>query len=146
MVWGPEVAHDLHLGFDFSSIVRYTMKTVLIVDDEKNLRLLYEQELLDEGYRVLIAEDGEQALDRIQQEQIDLAILDIKMKGMNGIETLKQIMEVNKDIKVILNSAYSSYKADFSTWSADAYLIKSSNLNELKGKVAELLEIKEHSR
>lgn len=121
------------------------MKTVLIVDDEKNLRLLYEQELRDEGYRVIVAENGEQALDKIYKEQIDLAILDIKMEGMNGIETLKQIMEVNKGIKVILNSAYSSYKSDFSTWSADAYIIKSSNLNELKEKVAELLEVKEHS-
>jgi len=117
------------------------MKTVLIVDDEKYLRLLYEQELRDEGYRVLIAENGEQALEKIHHEQIDLAILDIKMEGMTGIETLKEIMDINKDIKVILNSAYSSFKADFSTWSADAYLIKSSNLKELKEKVAELLEL-----
>ncbi|MFZ5516611.1 MAG: response regulator [Candidatus Zhuqueibacterota bacterium] len=117
------------------------MKTVLIVDDEKYLRLLYEQELRDEGYRVIIAENGEQALEKIHHEQIDLAILDIKMEGMSGIETLKEIMDVNKDIKVILNSAYSSFKADFSTWSADAYLIKSSNLKELKEKVAELLEL-----
>ncbi len=121
------------------------MKTVLIVDDEKNLRWLYEQELRDEGYRVFIAENGEQALEKVNHEHIDLAILDIKMEGMNGIETLKQIMEVNKSIKVILNSAYSSYKSDFSTWSADAYIIKSSNLNELKEKIAELLEVKAHS-
>ena len=115
------------------------MKTLLIVDDEKNLRLLYEQELKSEGYTVHVAKNGDEAVIKIQQEQIDLAILDIKMDGMNGIETLKEIMQINKNIKVILNSAYSSYKYDFSTWSADAYLVKSSNLNELKDKVAELL-------
>ncbi len=74
------------------------------------------------------------------EKKVDLAIFDIKMEGMNGIETLKQIMKINKDIKVILNTAYSSYRSDFSTWSADAYLIKSSNINELKNKVAELLK------
>lgn len=116
------------------------MKTLLVIEDEKNLRMLYQQELIDEGYRVIVAEDGTEALDKIRQEKVDLAILDIKMEGMNGIETLKQIMEINKDIKVILNTAYSSYRSDFSTWSADAYLIKSSNINELKNKVAELLK------
>ena len=115
------------------------MKTLLVVEDEKNLRMLYKQNLSEEGYNVLIAENGEKALEKIRTTQIDLAILDIRMEGMNGIETLKQIMEVNKNIKVILNSAYSTYKSDFPTWSADAYLIKSSNLDELKLKIKELL-------
>jgi len=115
------------------------MKTLLVVDDEKNLRTLYEQELIEDGYQVLLAEDGNQALDILQKNRIDLAILDIKMEGMNGIETLKRMMEVNKDIKVILNSAYSIYKSDFVTWSADAYLVKSSDISELKNKISELL-------
>jgi DNA-binding NtrC family response regulator len=116
------------------------MKTLLIVEDEKNLRMLYEQNLSDEGYDVLIAKNGLEALKTIKHKKIDLAILDIKMDGINGIETLKQIMEIDKNIKVILNSAYSTYKSDFSTWSADAYLIKSSNLDELKSKVKQLLQ------
>ncbi|HEX9971868.1 MAG TPA: response regulator [bacterium] len=116
------------------------MKTLLVVDDEKNLRTLYEQELNEDGYQVLLAEDGNQALDILQKNRIDLAILDIKMEGMNGIETLKRMMETNKDIKVILNSAYSIYKSDFATWSADAYLIKSSDISELKKKIGELLK------
>lgn len=116
------------------------MKTLLVVEDEKNLRTLYEQELTAEGYQILLADNGVQALNRLNECKIDLAILDIKMDEMDGIETLKKIMEVDKNIKVILNSAYSTFKSDFSTWSADAYLIKSSNLTELKSKVRELLE------
>ena len=116
------------------------MKTLLIVDDEKNIRTLYEQELNEDGYQVLLAEDGKQALDIIEKKHIDLAVLDIKMEGMNGIEALKLMMEMNKDIKVILNSAYSFYKSDFATWSADAYLIKSSDISELKKKIGELLK------
>ena len=108
------------------------MKTILIVEDEKNLRLLYQQELAEEGYQVLVSENGKDALEKIKEMKIDLTVLDIKMDEMDGIETLKQIMEIDKNVKVILNSAYSTFKSDFSTWSADAYLIKSSNLNELK--------------
>lgn len=116
------------------------MKTLLVVDDEKNLRALYEQELSEEGFRVLLAENGNQALDVSRKNQIDLAILDIKMDGMNGIELLKRMLEANKNLKVILNSAYSIYKSDFATWSADAYLIKSSDLSELKHTIHALLK------
>lgn len=116
------------------------MKTLLVVDDEKNLRSFYEQEFKEQGFQVLLAENGNQALEIVQNAHVDLAILDIKMEGMNGIEALKRMMETNKGIKVILNSAYSIYKSDFSTWSADAYLIKSSDISELKKKIDELLE------
>lgn len=115
------------------------MKTLLVVEDEKNLRMLYKQNLTDEGYQVLVAENGEKAIETIKQGKIDLTILDIKMEGMSGVETLKKIMEIDKNMKVILNSAYATYKSDFATWSADAYLIKSSNLDELKLKVKQLL-------
>jgi DNA-binding response OmpR family regulator len=116
------------------------MKKILVVEDEKNLRKLYEQDLMDEGYQVLVAPNGATALEIVNEETVDLAILDIKMEGINGVDVLKKIMEVNKNIKVIINSAYSTYKSDFSTWFADAYIIKSSNLDELKLKVRELLQ------
>ena len=116
------------------------MKTLLVVEDEKNLRKLYQQNLTEEGYNVLVAENGKEAIETIKKTKIDLAILDIKMEEMNGIDALRKIMEIDKSIKIILNSAYSTYKSDFTTWSADAYLIKSSNLDELKSKVKELLK------
>ncbi|MGP8330580.1 MAG: response regulator [Methanosarcinaceae archaeon] len=115
------------------------MKTLLIVDDEKNLRILYDNVLTKEGYNVLSASSGEEALEIVKKEHIDLAVLDIKMEGMDGIQTLREVLTINRGIKIILNSAYSSYKSDFSTWSADAYLIKSSELNELKEKIEDLL-------
>ncbi len=116
------------------------MKTLLVVDDEKNICRLYQQELCDEGYRVLVAENGNEAIDLLKKENIDLAILDIKMDGLNGIDTLKQLLALKKELKVILNSAYSIYKSDFATWLADAYLIKSSDLTELKKTIAEILQ------
>lgn len=116
------------------------MKTILVVDDEKNLRTLYKKELSEvKKYQVLTASCGEEALEIILKNDVDLAVLDIKMEGMDGIQTLREVLNHNRNIKIILNSAYSSYKSDFATWSADAYLIKSSDLSELKEKIEELL-------
>ena len=115
------------------------MKTVLVVDDEKNLRILYKKELLEEGYQIVTAESGEKGIEELKNKEIDLVVLDIKMSGIDGIQTLREILTKDRNIKVILNTAYSTYKSDFSTWSADAYIIKSSNLDELKNKIKELL-------
>lgn len=115
------------------------MKTILVVDDEKNLRILYKKELEEEGYHILTASCAEEGLEIIKKEQVDLAILDIKMDGIDGIQMLREVLAHNRNIKIILNSAYSSYKSDFSTWSADAYLIKSSDLRDMKEKIEELL-------
>ena len=72
-------------------------------------------------------------------QTFDLVILDIKIPKREGTEVLHEVKKRNRDIPVILNSAYSTYKSDFSTWMADAYVVKSADLDELKDKVKELL-------
>jgi len=67
-------------------------------------------------------------------------ILDIRMPDLNGVETLKKIMESASTVPVILNSAYTSYRDNFLTWAAEAYVVKSSDLTELKNKAKEVLE------
>lgn len=114
------------------------MKTILVIEDEKNLRMLYSQELSAEGYQVIAVANGEEATDTLKQHSVDLAILDIKLDGENGLEVMRDIMQHNRRLKVIINTAYSSYRNDFASWSADAYLVKSSDLDELKSKVHEL--------
>jgi DNA-binding response OmpR family regulator len=116
------------------------MKTILIVDDEKNLLKLYEKEFTEEGYHVITASSGSEALQKIQQGPPDLVILDIRMPELNGVDTLKKIMESTSSVPVILNSAYTSYRDNFLTWAAEAYVVKSSDLNELKTKAKEVLE------
>jgi len=113
---------------------------LLVVDDEESIRLLYEQELTDEGYEVLLASSGEEALEILKKEPVDLVILDIRMKEMSGLEALQHIVKDKKNLPVILCSAYSSYQDDFSSWLADAYVIKSADLTELKEEVKRLLE------
>jgi len=115
------------------------MITVLVVEDDKNQRLLYEQELKLEGYEVVTAADGKDALGKIQEQLPDLIIMDINMPKMDGIETMGKILGKNREIPVIINTAYSNYKDNFMSWAADAYIVKSSDLLELKNTVKEVL-------
>ena len=115
------------------------MKKLLIVDDEKNLRMLYKTEFEVEGYHVDTAPDAQEALSMFEHERYDLVILDIKMPGMDGVEALGKFLGRDNKIPVIINSAYDSYKDNFMSWAADSYVIKSSDLSELKQKVKEAL-------
>jgi len=115
------------------------MPRILIVDDEVNIRKLYKSELEDEGYDVVTAASGAEALQLLRDAAPDLVILDIKLEQENGLDFLRHMMDVRPSLSVILNSGYSTYKDDFSSWLADAYLVKSSDTSELKDKVRELI-------
>ncbi len=114
-------------------------KKILIVDDEEGIRLLYKEELEDEGFEVNLVSSGEDALKTLEEEVFNLVLLDIKMSGMDGIEVLRKIKERWKGLPVILCSAYHHYKQDFGTWASDAYVVKSSDLSELKETIKDIL-------
>lgn len=113
--------------------------TVLIVEDDNNQRALYEEELADEGYSILSAPDGREALRIVGLQRPDIIVLDINMPGMDGLDTLNFLLERAPGVPVIINSAYASYKDSFTSWSADAYIVKSSDLTEMKDTVRRLL-------
>jgi DNA-binding response OmpR family regulator len=115
--------------------------SVLVVDDEDQILKLYQEELTEEGYRVATATTGEQALRMAETQSPDVVVLDIKLKDQNGLEILGGLRKLGGNRPIILNSAYSVYKNDFQSWLADAYLVKSSNLDELKKKIKELVSI-----
>jgi len=115
------------------------MATVLIVEDEQNQRLLYKEELKLEGYETVTAADGKEALEKVQEQLPDIIIMDINMPRMDGIETMGKILSKNRKIPIIINTAYSNYRSNFMSWAADAYVVKSSDLTELKNKIKELL-------
>ncbi|MBU4355329.1 MAG: response regulator [Proteobacteria bacterium] len=116
------------------------MKKILVADDEMSIRLLYSEELKEEGYEVYQAANGREALDIVDKIPLDLVILDIKMPEMDGIEALRQIKEKRPDLPVVLSTAYGEYKKDFATWASDEYLVKSSDLEDLKAVVKRYLK------
>ncbi len=116
------------------------MKKVMIIEDEQNLLELYKDELSEEGYEVEGYTDSERGIEHFDKFAPDVVVLDIKLDNPGGgLEILREIKTKDKNAKVILNSAYSIYKNDFTTWMADAYIVKSSDLRELKEKIRELL-------
>ena len=111
---------------------------VLVVDDDKNWRLLLVDELTEEGYTVSAASSGAEALAMMKQKKPDLVILDIAMPGQDGIETMHQMFKMYQGQAMIFHSAYSQHRDNFQTWAANAYVVKNSDLAELKNKVREV--------
>ena len=118
------------------------MKRILVVDDEESIRLLYQEELQDQGYEVILAGDAEEAIIKFTEMTPHLVILDIKMPGRSGIEVMKSIRDQSRDVPIILSTAYGEYKQNFETWASDAYVVKSANLDGLMNKVREILSCK----
>jgi DNA-binding response OmpR family regulator len=115
-------------------------KKILLVEDEEGLRILYEEELKAEGYEVILAQNGKEAIRQLEEIRPDLIILDIVMPVMDGMEALGQIMGRERKIPIVLHTSYPGYREDFMSWAADAYVAKSSDLRELKETVRELLK------
>ena len=116
------------------------MALILLVEDNPHQRQLYETELKADGHDVLIATSGREAVSAIEAHpNIDLVVMDINMPNMDGIEAMGKILGKHNKLPVILNTAYGSYKDNFMSWSADAYVIKSSDLSELRTTIAKIL-------
>ncbi len=115
------------------------MKKILVVDDEEFIRELYRDELAEEGYRVELAADGQEALSKMGTFRPDLVTLDVKMPGLDGIEVLRRIREKDASVPVLLVTAFGEFRQDFNTWASDAYIVKSHDTLELKTTVRKLL-------
>ena len=115
------------------------MTKILCVDDDLGFLQIYRDELAEEGYKVVVARNGKEAMAVVQNENPDLVIMDIRMPTMDGIETLIAMLGRNREMPVILHTAYPEYQDNYMTWGADAYVIKSSDLTHLKRTIREVL-------
>jgi DNA-binding response OmpR family regulator len=116
------------------------METILCVDDDPNILELYRDEFSGEGYHVILARNGKEALRKFESEKFDVVVMDIRMPQMGGIETLGAMLGKDRQMPVILNTSYPQYRDNFMTWGAEAYVVKSSDFTELKTKIREVLE------
>jgi excisionase family DNA binding protein len=86
--------------------IRTREPVVLVVDDEAGIRTLVRKTLETEGYRVVTASDGAEALAAAQRDTPDVLILDLKMQGMTGVDVLRQLRQMQPDLPVIVLTAY----------------------------------------
>jgi DNA-binding response OmpR family regulator len=115
------------------------MANILVVDDEESIRILYAEELADEGHQVGTAGSAIEAVAKLEEGNYDLVVLDIKLKNESGLDLLQKLVKERHDMPVILCSAFSCYKDDFSAWLANGYVVKSSDLTELKEEIRHVL-------
>ena len=86
-------------------------KSVLIVDDEKNIRLTLSQALEVLEVQIDTAANGEEALAKLKEKEFGLILLDLKMPGMDGMEVLRQVSEIRPDIRIIIITAYGTIES-----------------------------------
>lgn len=111
---------------------------ILVVDDDLHIQRLYKEEFEDEGYEVVVASNGQEAIELFDKEAPDIVTLDILLPDIDGIRILRQMKEKNPKIPVIMSTAY-DYRDDFAVWATEAYIVKSSDLDELKSMIKKLL-------
>jgi DNA-binding NtrC family response regulator len=115
---------------------------ILIVDDEKSQRDILAGYLDKEGHSVSTAESGFEALKLFEDKYFEVALIDLKMPGMDGIELLKKLKEINPEIQVIMMTAYGTIESAVEAMRLGAYhyVNKPINLDELKLNIKKALE------
>ena len=118
------------------------MFNILLVEDEKNLRKVMKTFLLKNNYHVLEAENGEKALEQIENNQIDLIISDIMMPNMDGYELAKELREANYTIPILMVTAKDTIEDKKEGYRAgtDDYMVKPIDLEEMVLRVGALLK------
>lgn len=87
------------------------MPSILVIDDKESMRTVLEQSLREEGYTVDTAADGTKALDLARNKNYDLAITDLKMPDVDGLEVLSELKEIDNDMSVIIMTAYGTVES-----------------------------------
>ncbi len=77
-------------------------KKILVVDDESGIRFLLSEVLLNKGFEVSLASDGQESLDKLEQDHFDLVVTDINMPRLDGVAMLKQMKKTCRDVKIII--------------------------------------------
>ncbi|MGB9665924.1 MAG: sigma-54-dependent transcriptional regulator [Candidatus Cryosericum sp.] len=122
-------------------------KLILVVDDEENIRELLRESLEDEGYRVNVAKNGQEAVEKVRAINPDTVLMDVKMPIMSGMDAFLKIKEFQPDLPVIFLTAFGSSDLAISAMKSGAYdyLTKPFDIDEVRIKVKRALELRELS-
>ena len=117
-----------------------TKPCVLFIDDEEGLLELYRTAFARLDYDVATATGIDYARARLGQGGVDVIVLDIRLGEASGLQLLREVKAAHPKLPIVLCTAYARYQDDFSSWLADAYVVKSSDLTDLKLAVKRCLE------
>ncbi|KUO95287.1 response regulator [Ferroacidibacillus organovorans] len=113
-------------------------RRVLVVDDQFGIRILLQEVLEREGYDVELAANGKEALDHLQRKAFDFVLLDMKIPGMDGLEILKGLRQVQPHVKVAMMTAYGElgFVKEAIAHGAVGHFTKPFDIDELRRFVA----------
>jgi len=111
------------------------MNKILVVDEEDAIRMLYQEELMEDGYDIIATSDYDALLEIIAEKEPDLVVMDVKRNGSSGLDILQEIRTSFNDIPIILCTAHDALKSDPKIAAANYFMIKSSDLRRLKRTV-----------
>jgi CheY-like chemotaxis protein len=128
-------------------IRRGPLYTILVVDDSRNILDFCRRELAKCGYRIVLAHDGQEALDLCDAAPPDVVVLDIHMPGLDGLGTMRQLSARHTTIPVIFHTAHRDDLAcDYRDWPVLACVEKTQDLSELKSAIVDALTHVEEGR
>lgn len=114
-----------------------TQEKILVIDDELFVRELLQEFLSREGYKVYLAESGEKAVNLVKTNPVEIALIDLKMPGMDGISTLKEIRKIAPHTIAIILTGYPTIETSIEALRSGAYdyVVKPFKLNDLKNTI-----------
>ncbi|HHT9126356.1 MAG TPA: sigma-54-dependent transcriptional regulator [Candidatus Brocadiia bacterium] len=123
-------------------VKRVYQPSILIVDDERELRNLFKKTLTEEGYNVLVAENGKEAIDVVKKDAPDLVLLDIIMPVMGGIDALRRLKAIRHGLPVVILTGYGTIESARTAMMLDAddYITKPFHLDYLKKVIKDALK------
>jgi DNA-binding response OmpR family regulator len=121
---------------------------ILVVDDDEAIRSTVKAILEDEGYSVDLASTGSEAIEKTQKKTYNLALLDIRLPDMEGVELLKSMKDTVPRMRKIMVTGYPSLQNAISALNknADAYLVKPVNVEKLLATVKEQLRLQKSEK
>jgi CheY-like chemotaxis protein len=114
------------------------MALVILVDDDAHQRTLWAEALAEEGHEVVTAGCGPEAISLMRDIRPDAVILDVSMPGMDGLEALAKIQQLDSEVPIILHTAYGNLLQEYPSWAADAFLVKQADPEKLLATIADL--------
>ncbi len=117
------------------------METVLLVEKDDTQRWLYVKELENEGYNVVSTKTARQALGIVQSTIPDLIVVDIMVPDMDGSELIGRLISLERKLPIIIHTAHKGFSYRFMSSAAEAFVIKSSDLTELKNRIRENIKM-----
>ncbi len=117
------------------------MKSILVVDDEEHIRLLFQDELTDEGYHVRTAASAREGWEKLKERMPDLVILDIRMPEQSGLEMLEELRQRYPHLPIIMCTALKALQDDYTIWESQvaAFVSKPVDLDDLIVKVQDAI-------